>query len=50
MMTLAVPPSLPLAFWLVGHVRPEESGAETAIWVAAGVYLWALAVMVGLSF
>lgn len=49
-MTLAVPPALPLAVWLVGWLRPAAGWFEAAAWVVGGVYLWALAVVVGLSF
>ena len=49
-MTLAVPPALPLAVWLVGWMRPAAGWVEAAAWVVGGVYLWALAVVVGLSF
>ncbi|CAN7160664.1 hypothetical protein [Devosia sp. LjRoot3] len=49
-MTLAVPPALPLAVWLVGWLRPVAGWIEAAAWVVGGVYLWALAVVVGLSF
>jgi thiosulfate reductase cytochrome b subunit len=49
-MTLAVPPALPLAVWLVGWLRPAAGWLEAAAWVVGGVYLWALAVVVGLSF
>jgi hypothetical protein len=49
-MTLAVPPALPLAVWLVGWLRPAAGWIETAAWVVGGIYLWALAVVVGLSF
>lgn len=49
-MTLAVPPALPLAVWLVSWLRPAAGWIETAAWVVGGVYLWALAVVVGLSF
>lgn len=49
-MTLAVPPALPLAVWLVGWLRPAAGWVEAAAWVVGGAYLWALAVVVGLSF
>lgn len=49
-MTLAVPPALPVAVWLVGWLRPAAGWVEAAAWVVGGVYLWALAVVVGLSF
>lgn len=49
-MTLAVPPALPLAIWMVDAVRPRAGWVEAAALVVGGVYLWALAVMVGLSF
>lgn len=50
LMTLAVPPALPLAVWLVGRLRPAAGWVEKTGWVIVGVYLWALAVMVGVSF
>ena len=49
-MTLAVPPALPLAVWLLGWLRPAAGWLEATAWVVGGVYLWALAVVVGLSF
>lgn len=50
MMTLAVPPALPLAVWMVGWLRPAAGWVEATAWVIGGIYLWALAVVVGLSF
>lgn len=49
-MTLAVPPALPLAVWLVGLLRPAAGWIEATAWVVGAIYLWALAVVVGLSF
>lgn len=49
-MTLAVPPASPLAVWLVGWLRPGRGWIEATAFVVGGVYLWALAVVLGLSF
>lgn len=46
MMTLAVPPALPLALLLVGWLRPAAKELETMAWVATAVYLWAIASLV----
>ncbi|MGV3575907.1 MAG: hypothetical protein ACO1O4_12345 [Devosia sp.] len=49
-MTLAVPPALPLALVLREKVWPDAGWMQATAWVVGGVYLWALAVMLGLSF
>jgi hypothetical protein len=50
LMTLAVPPALPLAVWLRATLRPAAGWLEATGWVALGVYLWALVVMLAQTF
>lgn len=49
-MTLLVPPALPLGVWLTAEFLPAVSRSQTILVMMAGIYLWALAAMLALSF
>jgi hypothetical protein len=50
LMSIIVPPALPVGLWIREKLWPEAGWAEAIAWVVAGVYLWALVAMVWASF
>ena len=49
-MTLAVPPAIPVVHLLARRLRPGWNIWQQVLAMVAGAYLWAVAVLFGLSF